>query len=399
MARRIQAVLALALTSCAAGISPSLGQDARASSPAVVEVPRIDSVVMAPKQPHEDDKAIIWYDNFDSDKPYGESSGGLDEKEGFAGAGKSMICLYEKGSQGKGNRKVFFGDCPTGKNIARKGEKFDEAYWRIYVKHQYAWSGGSPAKLSRATSLASPKWTQAMIAHVWGGGGENLTLDPASGVRGDKVVTTTYNDFANLRWLGNKPASTFKISSTAESGWWVCVEAYAKLNTPGQKDGENRLWIDGRLEAERKNLDWRGTYTGHGINAVFLEAYWNKGSPVTQTRWIDNFVISTKPVGPVVCPRDPVLIKTPYRGPGKLAAWEAELAADQDGKSVVWKSKPQKDEGKVKVEAAAGGFVGALSGKDKLEGGATYFCRIRQQGDGGKWSEWSNWHQAFVTEK
>jgi len=70
------------------------------------------------------------------------------------------------------------------------------------------------------------------------------------------------------------------------------------LNTPGQKDGLNQLWIDGRLEAERKNLDWRGDYTGHGINAVFLETYWNDGSPVTQSRWIDNFVISTRPSVP-----------------------------------------------------------------------------------------------------
>lgn len=160
-----------------------------------------------------------------------------------------------------------------------------------------------------------------MIAHVWSGPGDSLTLDPASGVRGDEVVATRYNDFANLHWLGNKPASTFQFSSAAESGWWVCVEAYAKLNVPGQKDGVCRLWIDGRLEAERLNLDWRGSYKGHAINAVFLEAYWNQGSPVSQTRWLDNFVISTKPIGPVVCSANPVLIKTPYRGSGKLAAW------------------------------------------------------------------------------
>jgi hypothetical protein len=27
----------------------------------------------------------------------------------------------------------------------------------------------------------------------------------------------------------------------------------------------------------------------HGINAVFLEGYWNSGSPLEQTRWIDVF--------------------------------------------------------------------------------------------------------------
>ena len=164
--------------------------------------------------------------------------------------------MYEKGTRGTGNRKVFFGDSPTGK-VVRKGQSFDDIYWRVYVKHQHGWTGGGPAKLSRATSIVSPRWAQAMIAHVWSSG-EALTLDPATGVRGDQVVTTRYNDFPNLRWLGNKPASQFRLHSTQESGRWVCVEARAKLNTPGKKDGLNQLWIDGRLEAERKNLDWRG---------------------------------------------------------------------------------------------------------------------------------------------
>ena len=361
------------------------------------DVPRIDSVVMSPKQPQETDPATIWYDDFNGPvKTYTESSGDLDGETAFGGEGKSMKCLYAKGDQGKGNRKVFFGDSPTGK-VVRKGEKFDEIYWRIYVRHQYGWTGGGPDKMSRATSITSSKWTQAMISHVWGGT-DFLTLDPASGVRGDKVVTTQYNDFANLHWLGNKPASTFPIHSTAESGWWVCVEAHARLNAPGQKDGLNQLSIDGRIEAERKNLFWRESYTGHGLNAVFLEAYWNKGAPVTQCRWYDNFVISTKPIGPVTCPPNPVLLKTPYRGPGELAAWEVQLAAGPDGTPVAWQSKPQGKEERVTVDARTGTFVGPLARKTALAPGMMYFCRARQQSSAQVWSDWSRWHQPFVTE-
>ena len=369
---------------------------AAADAPPAPDVLRVDSVVPSPRQPHEADPATIWYDDFNGpDKAYTESSGGLDETVAFGGAGKSMPCLYEKGSQGKGNRKVFFGDSPTGK-VVRKGEKFDELYWRIYVRHQAGWTG-SPAKMSRATSIVSSKWNQAMIAHVWASG-EFLTLDPASGVRGGDIVTTQYNDFPNLKWLGNKPASAFPIHSTAEAGWWVCVESRAKLNTPGQKDGLNQLWIDGRLEAERKNLDWRGTYAAHGLNAVFLEAYWNSGSPVTQTRWYDNFVISTKPIGPVVCPRNPVLIRTPHTGPGEAGPWEVQLAADADGRTVVWQSKPQTKTDRVKVDATTGTFSGPLAGRPALAAGTTYFCRIRLAPAAGASADWSRWHQAFVTE-
>lgn len=374
---------------------------ARAAEPTDAQTPRIECVVPLAHQPQENDPATIWYDDFNgTEKSYGEASGKLDDRESLGGSGKSLACYYAKGSQGEGNRKIFFGDSPSGGNkVVRKGEHFDEIYWRIYVKHQPGWTGAGEAKLSRATCLTTPNWQQAMIAHVWSGPGETLTLDPATGVRGNQIVTTRYNDFAHLHWLGNKPASTFKFSSPAEAGWWVCVEAYAKLNTPGQKDGVNRLWIDGRLEAQRTGLDWRGTYTGHSINAVFLEAYWNQGSPVSQTRWLDNFVISTKPIGPVVCPANPMLIKTPYRGTGKPPAWEVQLAADAEGKQVIWTSNPVADGNQVRVDSTMGKFVGPLEGKSELAAGMSCYCRVRERNSDGSEtpaSNWSPWHQHFV---
>jgi hypothetical protein len=385
--KAVAILLGLTVAVWAAAAAPGWAQGAP-------EVPRIDSVVMAAPQPQAADKAVIWYDDFDGPpKQYTESQGKLDAAEGFGGRGQSVLCFYEKGSKGVGNRKVFFGDSPVGK-VVNKGQRYDDIYWRIYVKHQYGWQGGGPAKLSRATSIVSGKWAQAMIAHVWSSG-EALTLDPASGVRGDQISTTKYNDFPNLHWLGNKPASQFKLSSAAEAGRWVCVEARARLNNPGKKDGLNQLWIDGRLEAERKNLDWRGSYTQHGINAIFLEAYWNQGSPVDQSRWIDNFVISTKPIGPVVCSPNPVLLKTPYHGPGKQQVWEAEIAADPDGNTRVWKSRPLAAPERVVVGADSGEFLGPLAGKTQLDPGHVYYLRVRQQSDAGAWSPWSPWHQPF----
>jgi len=359
--------------------------------------PRIDSVEMVRVSPLASDPAVIWYDGFDGpEKAYTESQGPVVRDHGFGLDKGSMLSHYDKGSRGVGNRKVFFGDSPTGK-VVHRGRKYDEIYWRIYVKHQAGWTGGGPAKLSRATSIVTPRWAQAMIAHVWSSG-QALTLDPASGVRGGEVVTTRYNDFPNLHWLGNRPTSTFKLHCTEESGWWVCVEARAKLNTPGKKDGVNQLWIDGRLEAERTNLDWRGTYDKHGINAVFLETYWNQGSPVTQSRWIDNFVISTKPIGPVVSPRNPVLVKTPFRGQGTQQGWEAEVATDDQGRDMVWKSRPIESPQKVTIDNDNGQFVGTLAGQERLAAKTIHFVRVREQDSAGRWSDWSRWHQPFRTE-
>ena len=355
---------------------------------------RIDSVVPLPSQPHAADPAVIWYDNFDGpEKPYTESQGELDDREGFGGAGRAMVCRYEKGTQGRGDRKVFFGDSPTGR-VVRKGERFSEVYWRVYVKHQRGWTGGGEAKLARITSIVSPSWSQAMIGHVWSSG-TTLTLDPASGVQGNRVVTTGYNDFARLHWLGNRPAAKLPISSAGEAGWWTCVEARVKLNTPGERDGLMQLWIDGRLESERNGLDWRGRYDGHALNAVFLESYWNQGSPVTQTRWLDQFVISTRLIGPVVASRRPELLLGGPASEPPRAGWELEVAG-VDG-VVGWRSKPVAGSARVRVDAASGAFTGPLAGQDQLAADTLYKGRVRPVDPEGNASAWSPWHQVFRT--
>lgn len=362
--------------------------------------PLIDYVEPAAIQPEESHPALIWFDDFDSETSqaqYGEKSGEISDVMPLGESGKSLPMHYPKGHRGKGGRKLFFGDTSTYQNKAlRKGEVFEDVYWRTYVKHQAGWQGGGPAKLSRATSLAPrTKWAQAMIAHVWSMG-ESLTLDPATGIKENQLVTTRYNDFKNLRWLGNKPASQFKIHASEESGRWVCVEARAKLNTPGQRDGENQLWIDGKLEAERTGLDWRGGYVESGINAVFLEAYWNAGSPVDQWRWIDHFIISTQPIGPITATAEPIIVRTPYRGSGKLQSWHLELSADPTGQNPVWKSKPLGDEQSVSINATTGEFLGQLAKTNHLQAGHVYFIRARQRTDASpEWSDWSRWHQPF----
>ena len=114
----------------------------KASISNVPQVPRIDSVVPLETQPHETDANVIWYDNFDQGrKRYGEESGDLDSHEAFGHTGKSMHCFYDKGARGKGGRKVFFGDSPTGgSRVVRRGETHNEIYFRLYVKHEYGWT-------------------------------------------------------------------------------------------------------------------------------------------------------------------------------------------------------------------------------------------------------------------
>lgn len=366
-----------------------------------IETPHIEYVEMSPYQYHEDSNQTIWYDDFSTSKKYMDSRGRVDTTVNFGDKGGSINVGFKKGDVfGNGDRKVAFGDFPGHGPILEKGSCFDEIYWRIYVKHEHGWEG-SPAKMSRATSIVSKKWQQAMIAHVWNGSGPVLTLDPARGVytQTDSILTTKYNDFDNLVWLGNSPRAKFPLTSSEESGYWVLVESRAKLNTPGKNNGINQLWIDGRLEAERRNLNFRGNYTKHGINAVFIESYWNNGSLKNQGRWYDNFVVSTAPIGPVTSPRNPTLTKTPYNGPGKLKFWEVELSSDFKGEEVVFQSNLLSDGEKVTLNKENGKFLGPLSGKIELTSGLIYYARVRQQGTNSQWSAWSRWHQGFKIEE
>lgn len=215
-----------------------------------------------------------------------------------------MRARFEQGASDAGSLHLAFGRTPDAyRRPADAGtEDYAEVFWRVFLRHQDGWIGGGGDKLSRAFIYHSPdNWGQAMLAHVWSGGSaqnrDYLIIDPASGTdSAGNLRTATYNDFANFRWLGSARSGT-AIFDAAHVGRWYCIEAQARLNTPGSSDGVFRLWIDDQLEAEREGLNWVGSYQGYGINAVFLENFWNNGSPVAQERYFDNFVVSTTRIG------------------------------------------------------------------------------------------------------
>jgi hypothetical protein len=153
-----------------------------------------------------------------------------------------------------------------------------------------------PNKLTRAMVFSSSGWAQAMIGHVWleRTGGRYLAIDPASGTTtAGTLATTKWNDFNGLRWLGLRTASDPVVA-----GQWQCVEAHIALNSAGHSDGKFELWLDGIPQASRSDLNWVGSYSDYGINAVMLSNYWNDGgAPVALDRFIDSLVIATARIG------------------------------------------------------------------------------------------------------
>jgi Big-like domain-containing protein len=250
----------------------------------------------------------IWCDDFEQDRLAGyfeyNSDNGSFVRAASVGRGGSygMRVHFAAGQQSAGALHLAFGKTPDPyiRPVDAGTATYRELYWRMYVMNQPGWTGGGGDKLSRALIFASSTWAEAALAHVWSGSGSDanyLVLDPASGtdLQGN-LVTTQYNDFANLRWLGATRSGT-PLFDAAHVGAWHCIEAHARLNDPNQSNGVFELWMDGALNARETSLNWVGTYGQYGFNAVFFENYWNAGSPQAQDRYFDDIVVSTAPIG------------------------------------------------------------------------------------------------------
>ncbi len=219
---------------------------------------------------------------------------------------RGMRVKWQAAEVSAGGLSKSFGRTPSnyiGKHAEFPDSTFKEIYWRMDVRMQEGWQGGGPAKLSRALCMANASWATGAMAHLWSGGANDhfLGIDPASGIDvNGNLVSTKYNDFANLRWLGFK-AGNIPLFNDANAGRWFCVESHVKLNSVDAEDGIFEFWINDTFQAGSYNLNWHGDWNSnpnnYGINVVFFENYWNAGSPVEQERYFDNLVIATSPIG------------------------------------------------------------------------------------------------------
>lgn len=261
-----------------------------------------------------DQTGLIFCDDFESQQPLSDRYFEVGDNGGdfipLGGVGREnsrgLRTIFQAGEVSAGGMKKSFGRTPSnyiGKHAAMPDSTFMEIFWKMDVRHQEGWQGNGPAKLSRALTMANGNWATGAMAHLWSGGPGNefLGMDPASGIDvNGNLVTTKYNDFANMRWLGWKPG-TIPLYADENAGQWYCIEGHVKLNTPGEKDGVFEFWINDTLQAGSYNLNWHGNWNAnpnnYGINSVFFENYWNDGSPVEQERYFDNIVIATDRIG------------------------------------------------------------------------------------------------------
>ncbi len=260
----------------------------------------------------------IWCDDFETDTSAswadrnGPSTFLRSSGNGQSGS-YSMRATYPAttGVANAGDFKIAFGASPVTPKVApADNTKYTEIYWRTYVKTSANWLPGTGAKFTRATGFVASDWTQSFITHWWDSSTPGIMMvDPASGVcRGglkpdgttpctnNTVITSGWNDFNNLYWLGGDNG-TLPVFGNARANTWQCIEGHTRLNTAGSSNGLEELWVDGALEAQSTGLNLVGSYSTYGINVFSVENYMNAGTNQSQYRDWDNLVIATDRIG------------------------------------------------------------------------------------------------------
>jgi hypothetical protein len=244
----------------------------------------------------------LWCDDFESDSSLEQNYFDVNRVGGRFGvvsdtayAGTHALRNgYAAGVEDAGGIKFSFGKTLVYPK-RYTDRNFDEVYWRFYMKTDPTWLG-QPRKVTRATVFTASNWAQAAIGHLWEDNALGLGLDPVSGVSGSTVLTTGWNDFAHMQWLG-KGDGQEQVYAAANRNRWYCIEVHMKLNTAGKSDGVFEFWVDDKVQAQKTGLNFRGSYTTYGINALTLEGWANNGAPQTQNRYFDNLVVGTSKIG------------------------------------------------------------------------------------------------------
>ncbi|MEP6492862.1 MAG: Ig-like domain-containing protein [bacterium] len=308
LVRNTGSMFLLSLVVFAAACSDAASPKARLVAPTESHaVAAADPLTVAANECATPKTGWIFCDDFESDRlskyfDYDNASGKFARSASAGVSGSTgMRSTFTKGQQSAGSLKLAFGRTPSSAfRPADAGTaNYREVYWRFFVRREAGWVGNGAGKLTRATIFAKSDWSQAMIAHGWTSDSDNryLMLDPASGTStSGSLITAGYNDFTHLRWLGGTKSAAAEEDQT-HVGQWACYEYHVKLNDAGQSNGVFEFSVNGQSSARLSTLNFVGAYNTYGLNAVFLEQYQNEGAPAANVRTLDNFVVSTQPIG------------------------------------------------------------------------------------------------------
>ena len=138
--------------------------------------------------------------------------------------------------------------------------------------------------------------------------------------------------------------SNWSIDAEVPIDRWFCMEIMVKLNTPakkprhgaagsrdGNRDGELRMWIDGKEVYTRTDLRYRDSEDLR-TRMIFDQCYTSRGFSKNATFLADNRVVARKYVGPRVSEKQEPTYVPPVRRAEKIeqpAGLAAKYASDK----------------------------------------------------------------------
>ncbi|YCM46458.1 hypothetical protein V2O64_10555 [Verrucomicrobiaceae bacterium 227] len=248
-----------------------------------------------------DHKAVIFADNFEE----GELGERWDEKGkplSFAPAGGGVVgnqCLKVTATLGKnqgGGLTKWFksSEAVFVRFYTRFDGKCDYVHHFVTLRANKGLSGGDKwSGFGGAGNLPGGDDRFSTALEPWGSWGKL----PAPGHWNFYSYWHEMKPSPDKRYWGNQFMT--KEQKGIEKEKWICAEFMLKHNTPGERDGEQAFWIDGKLMGHWKGIGWRTTESLKA-NALTLESYitdrWTK-NPVNIVEF-DNLVIAREYIGP-----------------------------------------------------------------------------------------------------
>ncbi len=185
------------------------------------------------------------------------------------------------------------------------GTEPEEAYFRYHLLLGEGWLPAADG--GKLPGFASTYGVAAWGGRAWDGrkgwslrGAFNTPLPrehPAAGyvVLGNYAYHSKSQKYGD--WLGWPMAGA---GSLLRPGRWTAIEQHVRLNTPGQSDGWLRVWVDGQLALDRRDLRLRDL-PGIRIQEVWMNFFLGgtQRAAADMHAYVDQVVVARQYIGPM----------------------------------------------------------------------------------------------------
>jgi hypothetical protein len=187
----------------------------------------------------------------------------------------------------------------------KAGPEPEEIYFRYYLRFAESWNptlqGGKLPGPSGTYGEAGWGGRRVDGTDGWSMRGLFLQAPEAANPLSRYTTVGTYAYHVDMAdYWGDSWPWMIGQRGLLEHNRWYCIEQYFRLNTPGQKDGILRAWVDGELAFERTDIRVR-TVPELRIQRIWMNVYHGGAKPSHQDQhlFIDNVVIARKYIGPM----------------------------------------------------------------------------------------------------